>query len=451
MKYGRKVTMVGAEEERGPEPSAWRAARDQIAHALPPARLTWLCLAVLGTLSVVYFGGLGIVSILLLPWIALIADLAFQSVRFEEVRFPDAAIATGLFVALLIPPTVSYVAAGTVTFAAIGVKHVLRFKGRPILNPAASGVVIGTFLFGMAPAWWAGVGPLGSEVLVALGAAMVARNPSGWRLPAMFFGFYAPLSVAMKVIVGAALAPKVLVLGVLDPATLFFGLFMVVEPRTAPANPLLHPLYAALVATAAAFLPLVMPGPGVLVALLIVNLGAVLMRAVGQTSRASSESVGSGRARSPPVGPRGHRRREGRLGRTPGASWSAGRRAVAGVAVLVLVGIVAATTYVPTSTPSVSTGVPPHAAGGGGGPAGSGGSHNAVSCAKDSPSVDPSTLQALHHALGPSVILSYDANSGTTVFYDPVNSVTVTETDLYEDYGSAEFNGDDFAVSGCSP
>jgi hypothetical protein len=57
----------------------------------------------------------------------------------------------------------------------------------------------------------------------------------------------------------------------------------------------------------------------------------------------------------------------------------------------------------------------------------------------------------LHKALGPSVLLSYDANTGLTVFYDPVNQVTVTETDLYEDFGYAEFNGDDYAVSGCSP
>jgi hypothetical protein len=48
------------------------------------------------------------------------------------------------------------------------------------------------------------------------------------------------------------------------------------------------------------------------------------------------------------------------------------------------------------------------------------------------------------------VILSYNSATGVVVFYDPVNQVTVTETDLYEDYGFAEFNGDDSAVAGCS-
>lgn len=84
---------------------------------------------------------------------------------------------------------------------------------------------------------------------------------------------------------------------------------------------------------------------------------------------------------------------------------------------------------------------------------GSGGSTpvQVSNCQSDNPSIPASTLTQLHHALGPSVILSYNSNTGVVVFYDPVNHVTVTETDLYEDYGYAEFNGDDYAVNGCSP
>ena len=47
--------------------------------------------------------------------------------------------------------------------------------------------------------------------------------------------------------------------------------------------------------------------------------------------------------------------------------------------------------------------------------------------------------------------MAVTTSTGQTVFYDPVNQVTITETNLYEDYGYAEFNGDDFAVNGCSP
>ncbi|MCI4358254.1 MAG: hypothetical protein L3J95_00165 [Thermoplasmata archaeon] len=416
--------------------------------------MTWIFLLVLGLLGVQFLAGAGALSLTVLPVVAVATDLAFQSVRFPTVRFPDGALATGLFLALLATPTVPLVAAGTVTFAAIGLKHALRYRGRPVLNPAASGLVAGVFLFGMAPAWWAGVGPWGNEVLVALGVGLVLRSLTSWRLAATFFVVYAPFSVAMKVIVGAALAPKLLVLGVLDPATLFFGLFMVVEPRTAPADPLLHPLYAAMVAFGAVFLPLAMPGPGVLVALLLTNLGAVAFRVARDVRSASKASVG---AFQPARRSRNGRRRQ--LRRDPPRApawppWSIGRRLTSGFLVLIVIGAVAAVTYAPSPTPSVSAGVPPHFPGGGGGSSsgsGGSGSHVAASCVKDSPAVPSGTLQALHRALGPSVILSYDPSTGTTVFYDPVNSVTVTETDLYEDYGFAEFNGDDFAVSGCSP
>ncbi|MGI0128988.1 MAG: hypothetical protein ACREEC_02365, partial [Thermoplasmata archaeon] len=331
----------------------------------------------------------------------------------------------------------------------------LRYRGRPILNPAASGLVAGAFLFGMAPAWWAGVGPWGNEVLVASGVGLMLRNLNSWRLATTFFVVYAPFSVAMKVIVGAALAPKLLVLGVLDPATLFFGFFLVAEPRTAPSDPLLHPLYAAMIAFGAVFLPLVMPGPGVLVALLVTNLGTGVYRVARDAQQRRSvrtAAVGSDRRA------RTGRRRQVALepSRSPAwPVWSIGRRVVTGILLLTVVGVVAAVTYAPTATPSVNAGVPPPfpGSGGGGPPTGTGGtgSRVAASCATDSSAISSGTLHALYRALGPSVILSYDASTGATVFYDPVNSVTVTETDLYEDYGFAEFNGDDFAVSGCSP
>ena len=74
-----------------------------------------------------------------------------------------------------------------------------------------------------------------------------------------------------------------------------------------------------------------------------------------------------------------------------------------------------------------------------------------AACAQDNPSIPAGTLSMLHNRLGPSTILHYDASTGVTVFYDPVNQVTVTETDMFEDYGFAEFNGDDAAASGCVP
>jgi len=108
--------------------------------------------------------------------------------------------------------------------------------------------------------------------------------------------------------------------------------------------------------------------------------------------------------------------------------------------VIVVAAIVAANPVAHTAVPLVQT---PSSPGGGGG-------GSLANCQHDNPTIPAATLSELHKLLGPSVILSYDSSTGVVVFYDPVNQVTVTESDLYEDYGFAEFNGDDYAVSGCS-
>lgn len=447
--------LPAAVERSDRSPAASHDIQRFLARWRPPARTTWILLAILGAFGVEFLGGLGATSLLVLPAAAAVADLAFQTVRFPTRRVPDGAIATGLFLALLAPPSVPLVGAVTVCFAAIGLKHVVRYRGRPLMNPAASGLLIGLALFGMAPAWWAGVGPWGTTMLGAFGLALILRNPATWRIPVVFFAVYGPVLVFLKFLVGAALAPKLLLLGVLDPATLFFGLFLVPEPRTAPRNPFAHPLYAALIAVGAVGLPLVLPSPGTLVALVAANLGTAGTRMalswrdrrVASTDRTVGRlPSGKRRRRALPAEPRpGSARRD----------WSIGRRIAAGVGIAILVGAIAGITYAPTSTPSVATSAPPHLPGSGGGgspPNGAGtGTHVAVSCVADNASIPSGTLRALHRALGPSVILSYDPSSGSTLFYDPSNQVTVSETDLYEDYGYAEFNGDDFAVNGCVP
>jgi hypothetical protein len=109
---------------------------------------------------------------------------------------------------------------------------------------------------------------------------------------------------------------------------------------------------------------------------------------------------------------------------------------------VVVVAVVASNPAPPSAAPLLQSPTSPIGGGGGGG--------TQANCQTDNPSIPAATLSQLHHMLGPSVILSYNPSNGITVFYDPVNQVTVTESDLYEDYGFAEFNGDDYAVSGCA-
>jgi Na+-translocating ferredoxin:NAD+ oxidoreductase RnfD subunit len=412
-------------------PSAVSTLRAVFRRALPPVRLLWLVLVGLGIYGSNYLGGLGATSLVITPVIAGIVDLGFQSVRYDRPRFPDSALATGLFIALIFPPTASLVLVATVAFAAVAFRHVLRFRGRPWFNPAATGILFGALFLGLAPAWWVGIGPYGEVAIIALGLVLLARTPRQWRLPAVFLVTYGLLAAVQHLVAGTSVDPHVLLLQAVDPATLFFALFMVVEPRTAPGAAHQQVLFAGVVVISAAFLPLFMPSLGILVALLIGNTLALLLRRQGARVSVprSSEARSKGRSNRP-TGPAPLR-------------WPVSYRAAAGIlSLIVITAVVAANPVAHHAVPLLQTPTSPGGGGGGGGAQ--------AGCQTDNPSIPASTLSQLHKLLGPSVILSYDATTAVVVFYDPVNHVTVTESDLYEDYGFAEFNGDDYAVNGCA-
>jgi len=406
-----------------------------VAHLPRPARLLWIFLAILGGgASLFALHGNGILSLLLLPSAAAATDVVLQDVRFREIRMPDAAIATGLLVALLLPPTVSPFPAGIVTVTAVILRHVLRYRERPLVNPAAVGVLIGALFFGMAPAWW---GSIEFALVVVLGILLMLRTPGSWRVPLGFVLTYAVLSVLGNLLIGHVTATGVLLLGAFDPAIVFFGFFMVPEPRASPTEGTERLFFAAMIGFMTALLPVIVPSLAPFVALLLGNLAAAVLRL---PTGEDAPSLRSARNRSARRG-RG-KRPVSRKPRTPSPdAWNElrlGYRLAAGALVLALVGGVALGLSSPNSTPfaavrpSTPTGIV------------------ANGCLQDNPNIPSDLASFLHDRLGPSVLLSADPNSGTVVFYDPVNKATVTETDMYEDFGYAEFNGDDFVVMGCS-
>lgn len=406
---------------------------------LPPARLAWIFLLGLGGYGSFYLDGLGSSSIVVVPLVAATVDLALQGIRFERWRFPDAALVTGLFLALILPPTTPLLLGGALAFAAVALRHALRTRGRPWFNPAALGVLLGVVLFGLAPAWWVGIGPWGEALVLAFGLLLIVRSTTSWRLPATFLLAYGSLSVVQHFVLGASTNPQVLFLQAVDPATVFFALFMVTEPRTAPAAPQEKVLYAGVVGTLAAFLPIFLPSLGVIVSLLGGNGLAVALRhgAFGSSARTPSGAPGSAARRKSVV--------TSRRRKTNPTRWPMAYRVGAGVAVVVVLAAVAGASPLSSSPAPIVKVTSP------GGTPPSGGGSVAATCQSDNPSIPASQLSTLHRALGPSVILSYDSSTGVVVFYDTVNHVTVTESDLFEDYGFAEFNGDDYAVNGCAP
>ena len=415
-----------------------RASVRALAHLPRPARLLWMFLAVLGAYAIVFtLQGEGLVPLIALPALAVETDILFQMFRYHRIRAPDAALATGLLLALLLPPSVPLIQAVGVASAAIALRHVLRIQERPVFNPAAAGVLMGALFFGLAPSWW---GSIGVWLVVALGIVLTLRTPGSWRVPAAFLASYGLLTVLGTLLFGEVTTPMVLLLGALDPAILFFGFFMVPEPRSSVTRPGDRWTFGVAVGVATAVLPALLPSLAPLVALLFGN-----ALAVGLRRRQVVEAPAPQKTRRPSRGGRRRpRARAGRGSRDRGvrAEWKTPQRVAAGVLVVVLLGGMALALNPPHLTPFSA--VRPIA------PVSAGLVTTTSNCTVDNPSISSSVASFLHQRLGPSVLLSADTGSGTVVFYDPVNKVTVTETNIYEDYGFAEFNGDDYAVLGCS-
>ena len=395
-------------------------------------------LIVLGAYSIAFtLQGEGIVPLIALPALAVETDILFQMFRYHHIRPPDAALATGLLLALLLPPSVPLIQAVGVASAAIALRHVLRVQERPLFNPAAAGVLMGALFFGLAPSWW---GSIGVWLVAGLGIVLTLRTPGSWRVPVAFLASYGVLSVLGTLLLGEVTTPMVLLLGALDPAVLFFGFFMVPEPRSSVTRAGDRWTFGLAVGVATAILPVFLPSLAPLVALLLGNGLAAALR-----SRHALEAPVESKTRRPARGGKRHRRaRESRVSaREAREEWKTPQRVAAGVLVIVVLGGMAFALNPPRVTPYFSA-VRPTA------PTSAGLVSATGNCTIDNPTISSSLATFLHQRLGPSVLLSVDTGTGTVVFYDPANKVTVTETNIYEDYGFAEFNGDDYAVLGCS-
>ncbi len=416
-----------------------RASVRAFARLPRPARLLWIFLLVLGAYAILFsLQGEGLFPLVALPALAVETDILFQMFRYHHIRAPDSALATGLLLALLLPPSVPLLQAIGVASAAIALRHVLRVQDRPVFNPAAAGMLMGALFFGLAPSWW---GSIGIDLVVVLGIVLTLRTPGSWRVPVAFLLCYGVLSVLGTLLLGAVTTPMVLLLGVLDPSILFFMFFMVPEPRASVTRPGDRWTFGATVGIASAILPALLPSLAPLVALLVGN-----VLAVGLRRRQAVEVPAPSKARRPSRGGKRHRR-EPKV-RAPAvrerSEWKTPQRVVAGALVVVLLGGMAFALNPPRVTPYFSAVRPTTA------PVPAGTVSATSNCTVDNPSISSSLASFLHQRLGPSVLISADTGTGTVVFYDPVNKVTITETNIYEDYGFAEFNGDDYAVLGCS-
>lgn len=223
----------------------------------PPVRLVWIFLAVIVWNVDGFVSRTAAEPLLALPVAAALADLGLQATRFPRLRFPDAAIANGLFLALILWPTTISLELTAIAIVTVGARHFIRIGGHPVFNPAALGVTLAAVLFALPQPWHVGL-TLNDTILIAvLGLFLWSRAWHTWRLWAVFFlvNITATLLLA-DYLAGSSVLALVIQTSALGAAPVFFGFFMVTEPRTAPSARWAMIAFAILVGLSAAGLPI---------------------------------------------------------------------------------------------------------------------------------------------------------------------------------------------------
>ena len=222
----------------------------------PPVRLVWIFLLV------IVWNGQGFLNeqvawpLLLLPVVCVATDMALQSARFPKLRIPDAALANGLFLSVILWPTEVSLSLIAVAAATVAIRHFVRVASHPVLNPAAVGVTIAAAVFALPQPWHVGVTLNDTILVLILGLILWSRALHTWRLWAVYFVTNIALTIGLAdYLSGTQYLWLIVQTSVLGATPVFYGMFMVTEPRTAPTARRMMLVFGGLVGFAAAFFP----------------------------------------------------------------------------------------------------------------------------------------------------------------------------------------------------
>lgn len=182
----------------------------------------------------------------------VVADLVFTYIRQKTFFVPYAAIITGLILALIIDTSASWLQILVIAIAAMGIKNFFRIGGRHLLNPAASGLLVGWLVFGLQPSWWAATlympGAITLQNVLVLLSILAFALVSAYRLKRYntVLSFLLVFTLLYLLITQFSLQAGLRLL--LSPGNLFYAFVMVAEPMTSPVNRKRQLLYGSFVA-----------------------------------------------------------------------------------------------------------------------------------------------------------------------------------------------------------
>jgi Na+-translocating ferredoxin:NAD+ oxidoreductase RnfD subunit len=184
----------------------------------------------------------------------LLFDILITYVRRKKFfTKPFAALVTGLILTLIIDPSATWYQILIITASAMAIKNFLRIKNRHVLNPAASGLLVGYLLFGLNPSWWGATLHPGSDFspinlllyLLLLAFAYVSCYKVGRYVSVL--SYILVYSILFFFITSGS-SPAEYFRTLFSPGMLFFAFLMLPEPMTSPVNKNRQAIYGTIVA-----------------------------------------------------------------------------------------------------------------------------------------------------------------------------------------------------------
>jgi len=180
---------------------------------------------------------------------AMLVDFAILRVREGAWIFPDGALLTGLFVALILTPHEPWWVAALTAAVAIVSKYALRVGRANVFNPAAVALLLSYFLFHTGQSWWGSLPELPIAAIIVLFATGLFITQRVNKAPVVisFLGVYY-LLFTIAAFVGDPRHVSALYRAPDLHMALFFAFFMVTDPPTSPPKHRDQWIYGAIVA-----------------------------------------------------------------------------------------------------------------------------------------------------------------------------------------------------------
>lgn len=183
----------------------------------------------------------------------MVFDLSISYLRIRKLFIPHAAMATGMIIALLVDPTLAWYKIASIAFIAMAIKNFIRINNKHIFNPAASGLIIGGYIFGSHVAWWGTSfqysGNFNVQTLILYAILLSPLYVSVYRMRRYFMIIsFIILNAILTIASSGGISPNVIFLVLLNPTIIFFSIVMLPEPITSPTDRIKQILFGAIVA-----------------------------------------------------------------------------------------------------------------------------------------------------------------------------------------------------------